>query len=130
MVNLSSFEKEYFSEDFYSDHKVLFCFDKTNLSGDREKKVFASHFPFKFHLQNKKGRVDLIFDEFLACKKSPNPISIIIPHCRDQQVFLQLLLLLLLFLSVWQRGKVGLRFIVLNCLLMLGHQDHQHAPNV
>lgn len=130
MVNLSSFEKEYFCEDSYGGQKVLFSFYKTDLSEDSDK-VFASHFPFKFHMWNKKRGVYLNFNKFLAYEKSPNPISIITPHCRDQNVFLQQLSLLLLFLSVWQRGKLGLRFIIINFLLMLGpYKCYQYASNV
>lgn len=46
MVNLSLFEREYFCEDSYGSQKGLFCFDKNNLAGDGEDKVFTPHFPF------------------------------------------------------------------------------------
>lgn len=85
MVNLSSFETEYFCKENYGGQKGVFCFDKNNLVGGGGDKMFNSHFPFQFHtwekkkLKKKKRGVYLTFNKYLACEKSPIQTSIRIP---------------------------------------------------
>lgn len=56
MVNLSSFEREYFCKENYGGQKGVFCFEKNNLVGGRGDKMFNSHFPFQFHPWEKKKK--------------------------------------------------------------------------